>query len=285
MKKNKKLSFKSKMVLGVMTVLCLALIALGLSAFMPLSAVRSAAGYAVVPFQNGINRVGDWLHSQSQSFEDSKALAEENEELRQQIADLTEQNNILLQDQDKLERLEELFALDLEYSEYEKIGAEVISKDPGNWYSTFTINRGTKDGVEVDMNVIADGGLVGIVTGVGPDWATVRTIIDDSSNVSAMVATTLDTCLVTGDLTLIEEDKLNFYQLDDPDDAVKEGDKIVTSNISDKFLRGILIGYISEVSYDSNNLTKYGYLIPVVDFRHLQEVLVIKTLKQTGDNS
>lgn len=283
MKKKNKLSFKSKMVLGVMTILCIALIALGLTSLIPLDAVRSAAGYAVVPFQNGINMMGNWLHTQSQGFEDSKALAEENEELRKQITELTEQNNILLQDQDKLERLEELYALDLEYSEYEKIGADVISKDPGNWYSTFTINRGTNDGVAVDMNVIADGGLVGIVTETGPDWATVRTIIDDSSNVSAMVASTLDTCLVTGDLTLIEEDKLNFYQLNDTDDQVKEGDKIVTSNISDKFLRGILIGYISEVSYDSNNLTKYGYLIPVVDFRHLQEVLVIKTVKQTGD--
>ena len=58
----------------------------------------------------------------------------------------------------------------------------MISKDPGNWYSTFVINRGSDDGIQVDMNVLADGGLAGIVTEVGKDWATVRSIIDDSSN-------------------------------------------------------------------------------------------------------
>ncbi|MEI3246638.1 MAG: rod shape-determining protein MreC [Lachnospiraceae bacterium] len=134
----------------------------------------------------------------------------------------------------------------------------------------------------VDMNVIADGGLVGIITETGPDWATVRSIIDDSSNVSAMCSSTLDTCLVTGDLTLMDEGKLQFIQLNDKDDAVSVGEKIVTSNISDKFLKGILIGYISDISTDANNLTKSGYLVPVVDFAHLQEVLVIKAVKQTG---
>ena len=132
------------------------------------------------------------------------------------------------------------------------------------------------------MNVIADGGLVGIITETGPDWATVRSIIDDSSNVSAMCSSTLDTCLVTGDLTLMDEGKLQFIQLNDKDDAVSVGEKIVTSNISDKFLKGILIGYISDISTDANNLTKSGYLVPVVDFAHLQEVLVIKAVKQTG---
>ena len=97
-----------------------------------------------------------------------------------------------------------------------------------------------------------------------------------------MCSSTLDTCLVTGDLTLMDEGKLQFIQLNDKDDAVSVGEKIVTSNISDKFLKGILIGYISDISTDANNLTKSGYLVPVVDFAHLQEVLVIKAVKQTG---
>ena len=56
-----------------------------------------------------------------------------------------------------------------------------------NWFSTFTIDKGSKDGIAADMNVMAGSGLVGIVTEVGPTWAKVRSIIDDSSNVSAMV--------------------------------------------------------------------------------------------------
>ena len=219
------------------------------------------------------------------SFAEVGQLQEENTALQKKVNELTEQNNLLLQDQAKLERLEKLFALDAEYSEYDKVAASVISKDPGNWYNTFTIDRGSDDGVSVDMNVIADGGLVGIVTETGSHWATVRSIIDDSSNVSAMAASTLDTCLVTGDLTLMEDGKLQFIQMYDKEDVVSIGDKIVTSNISDKFLRGILIGYISDISTDANNLTKSGYLVPVVDFGHLQEVLVIKKIKETGKNS
>lgn len=283
MKNKKKLSFKSKNILVIMTIFCIALLLFAYTARLPLGSAQSAAGYAVVPFQKGINSIGNWLYNQSRGFGDIRTLQQKNEELQQKIDSLTEQNNLLLQDQDKLERLENLYSLDMDYAEYDKVAASVISKDPGNWYNTFTIDKGTKDGIAVDMNVIAGGGLCGIITEAGPDWATVRSIIDDSSNVSAMVSSTVDNCLVTGDLTLIEEGKLNFVQLSDNEDLVTVGDKIVTSNISDKFLKGILIGYISEVNYDSNNLTKYGYLIPVVDFRHLQEVLVIKELKKTGE--
>lgn len=283
MKNRKKLSFRSKNILVVMTILCVALLLFAYTARLPLDSVQSVAGYAVVPFQKGINSIGNWLYNQGRGFEDIRALQQENEELQQKVDTLTEQNNLLLQDQDKLERFESLYSLDMDYAEYDKVAASVISKNPGNWYNTFTIDKGTKDGIEVDMNVIAGGGLCGIVTEAGPDWAAVRTIIDDASNVSAMVSSTLDNCLVAGDLTLIEDGKLNFIQLSDTEDLVSVGDKIVTSNISNKFLKGILIGYISEINYDSNNLTKYGYLIPVVDFRHLQEVLVIKELKKTGE--
>ena len=80
----------------------------------------------------------------------------------------------------------------------------------------------------------------------------------------------------------MEEGKLNFIQLLDREDKVQPGDRIVTSDISDKFLKGILIGYIDEVEMDSNNLTKTGYLVPVVDFAHIHEVLVIKELKDKG---
>ena len=280
-KKKKKSSIKSKNILIIMTILCIGMIVYGLSSYAKLDGLHSAAGYLVTPFQKGMSTVGKLLKGTTLSFADVEELQQKNEELQKRVNELTEQNNLLLQDQDKLERLEKLFVLDAEYSEYDKVAASVISKDPGNWYNTFTIDRGSDDGVTVDMNVIADGGLVGIITETGAHWATVRSIIDDSSNVSAMASSTLDTCLVTGDLTLMEEGKLQFIQLYDKDDVVSVGDKIVTSNISDKFLRGILIGYISDISTDANNLTKSGYLVPVVDFAHLQEVLVIKKVKET----
>ena len=136
--------------------------------------------------------------------------------------------------------------------------------------------------MEVGSNVMAGGGLVGIVTDVGAHYATVRSIIDDSSRVSSMAVQSGDTCIVAGDLTLYEEGRLRITNIQ-KDADVKEGDRIVTSNISSKFLPGILIGYASDITLDSNQLTSSGYLVPVVSFRNLQEVLIITQVKETGD--
>ena len=191
---------------------------------------------------------------------------------------ITENNN-LQEEKYELERLQALYKLDQNYADYEKTGAHVIAKDSGNWFSTFTIDKGSKDGIKKNMNVMAGSGLVGIVTKVGPTWATVRSVIDDSSNVSAMVLSTSDRCMVRGDLSLINDGKIRFEQMENNENKVQVGDQIVTSHISDKYLQGILIGYVSEITVDSNNLTRSGYITPVVDFKNLQEVLVITKTK------
>lgn len=285
MKKKSHYKMKTKHLITMMTILCLGLIVLSLSSNFSFAPVRNALGHVIIPFQNGINQVGDWMTEQKNGFQSMKKLAIENEKLKEQVDELTAKNNNLSQQQEEVERLRALYELDQEYSEYEKIGAQVIGKDSGNWYDTFIINRGTEDGVEVDMNVIADGGLVGIVTNTGKDWATVRSIIDDSSNVSASVTSISQNCIVTGDLQMMDEGKIRFIQLTDKENQVQEGDKVVTSSVSSKFLKGILIGYVSEVEDDANNLTKTGTIIPAVDFENIQEVLVIKQLKQQADPS
>lgn len=178
---------KTKHLITMMTILCLGLIVLSLSTSFSFAPVRNVLGYVIVPFQNGINEVGTWMTDQKKGFQSMKKLAAENEELQKQVDELQAKNTTLSQDQEELDRLRALYSLDTDYSEYDKVAAQVIGKDTGNWYSTFLINRGSSDGIEVDMNVIADGGLVGIVTETGAHWATVRSIIDDSSNVSATV--------------------------------------------------------------------------------------------------
>ena len=161
------------------------------------------------------------------------------------------------------------------------MGARIIGRDSGNWFSSFLIDKGTEDGLALDMNVIAGGGLVGRITSVGPNWAKVTSIISDNSNVSGMTLSTGDNLMVSGDLKLMADGCITFSQLMDSQNAVVEGDKVVTSDISDKFLPNILIGYINSISRDSNNLTKSGLITPAVDFEHLSEVLVITDMKQS----
>ena len=282
LKKNYRfrIKLKSKHLLVIMTLFCISTIIAAFASGLSTAPLQNAAGMFVVPFEKSISNIGSWIANSYENFREKQELIEENQQLKAQIDTLITQNNKLLQDQEELKRLEELYKLDQEYSEYPKIAARIISKDPGNWYDTFVINRGSNHGVRVDNNVIAGKGLVGIVTEVGPSWATVRAIIDDSSNVSAMTVSTSDNCIVEGDLELIDEGKLRFLQLYDTENKVTVGERIVTSNISEKFVEGLFIGYVNEVEQDSNNLTKTGTIVTPIDFQHLKDVFVITINKQ-----
>lgn len=237
------------------------------------------ANYTVIPMQKGISYVGRYMSDLSDNFATLEAMKKENKELQSKVDELTIDNTRLRQEQYELERLRELYKLDENYSDYDKIGAHVIANNGSNWFSDFTIDKGSNDGVKVDSNVLAGSGLVGIVTEVGPDYARVRSIIDDSSNVSGMILSTSDTCVVRGDLELAADGRLRFEKLANNDNKIEVGEQVVTSHVSNRFLQGLFIGYISEIEVDSNNLTRSGYITPAVDFSKLQEVLVITTTK------
>ncbi len=276
---------KSKLILFFLSLFCGIMIIVSFALEFTNSPVKDVVGVVLTPIQSGINHVGGWFSGKMDYFEDNLKLAAQNEELQSQVDQLTVENTQLLQDKDELNSLRDLYELDHKYETYEKVGARVISKDDSsNWFSTFTIDKGANDGLAVDMNVMAGSGLVGIITDVGPNWATVRSIIDDYSNVSAQISETEDTCIIAGDLSLTDEGTVRLVKLNDPDSKVKVGDTVVTSQISDIFLPGILIGYVSEIGVDSNNLTHSGLVSTVVDFKDIKEVLVIKNLKQKAES-
>lgn len=277
--KRTKISIPSKYILLTLTIICVVMMVLSYSTNVLNGPFEAVAGYTIVPFQKGLSKMGNWLTSRSDSIKKMEELTEENEALKSTVADLTIQVNDLQQDKFELSELRSLYSLDDRYDTYDKVGARVIGKDAGNWFSTFLIDKGLNDGIDVNMNVIASGGLVGVVTDVGPNWASVRSIIDDNSNLSGMVLSTSDTCIVSGNLELMNNGYIEFSQLIDDNDVVGQGDQIVTSYISDKYLPGITVGYISHLNKDANNMTKSGYITPGVDFKHIETVLVIKELK------
>ena len=280
-KKGEKFTIPSKYLLFILTLLCTGLIVLTFNTNLLSAPLSAVGGFIITPLQNGVSKAGSWLNTRSEELVQIRSLIQENERLQAQIDELTIENIKLQQDRYELTNLRELYELDSQYDEYEKVGARIIAKDSGNWFHAFVINKGSADGLKIDMNVMAGSGLVGRIVDVGPDWAKVMSIIDDNSNTSGMVLSTSDNLIVRGDLEQYAEGLIRFEMLIDSADRVVEGDKIVTSNVSDKYLPGILIGYISKVNVDSNNLTKSGLITPAVDFEHLEEVLVITQLKQT----
>lgn len=282
MKKSEKKTIPPKYILFGMSFFCMILI--GLSFVVPgfATPLKETVADIIIPVSAGMDRVGGWFSDRKDDLSEIRDVKAENDALRQQIADLQNENALSVEEKNELSQLRELLELDELYSDYEKVGARIISKDSSNWFSTFTIDKGSEDGIFVDMNVIGNGGLVGIVSSVGKNYAIVRAIIDDESNVSAQIASTSDKCIVKGSLQHMNDGVLMVFNLN-KDAKVSEGDMVVTSNISSKFMPGILIGYIKSVENDSNNLTKTAYLTPVVDFAHLDTVLVIKQKKVTGE--
>ena len=278
---KEKFTLPSKYLLFLLTCVCIAIMILSFKTPALNTPLNSLAGVLLVPFQNGISEVGGWISDKSDQLMEIKDVLAENQRLKEEVDRLTIENTKFQQERYELNQLRQLLKLDEEYSEYEKIGAQIIARDSSNWFSSFTINKGSNDGIKINCNVMAGSGLVGRVTDVGPNYAKVTSIIEDNNNTSGLLLSTGDHLIVTGDLTTMSKGMITFNKLVDNENKAAVGDKIVTSNISNHYLPGILIGYISSIETDSNNLTKSGTLTTAVDFEHLEDVLVIMELKQT----
>lgn len=273
---------RNKFVLIVLSIISIILI--GITSFNDsiISPLRQAVGIVLLPVQSGVNTAGRAVYDNIEEQRKIHSAITENIELNKKIDELTQENTKLMADNGELVRLRELYKLDESYSDYPKVGARVVAKDSTKWFSTFTIDKGSDDGIAVDMNVIGYGGLIGIVTDVGKNYATVRAVIDDISRVSAMSLRTGALCRVDGNLEQYNEGRLILRDVKSDAD-VNEGDMIVTSNVSTKYLPNILIGYARDLKDDSSRLTKSGYIIPVVNFDTISEVLVITKLKEVSD--
>ena len=176
----------SRVALIVVCVLCIASLLYRYWSYEDSVSPAQIAGAVIVPFQEGLNEIGSFLF---RSEEDRISLSE----AREQISDLKKQNAELRRENSELndlalenERLRRLLDMKTRLSGYETTEASVIGNDGVNMFVRFTLNKGTMDGIAVNMNVINDQGLVGIITAVGPNYSICTAIIEDGTNVSAM---------------------------------------------------------------------------------------------------
>lgn len=266
-----------------MSILCAVLVVLSFRFSTQFAGFKSTVGDFIAPMQSGINKVGKYLSDKMDLLTSKEQLLEENRELKEKIDGLSYDNRILASENSELDTYRDLYELGQKYPDYPTVGATVIGRDGSNWFSLFTIDKGSEDGIQVDMNVIAGNGLVGIVTETGKHYAKVRSIIDDKSNVSAMFEQTGETFIVKGNMQSIYKGFIDVTMISNNAEA-KDGDAVVTSRISDKFLPGLLVGYISNIKEESDGLSKSAQLTPVVSFDKLQSVLIITTLKDSSEN-
>lgn len=281
MRKRTKITMDPKYILMMIAIVCVALIIVSFRFQDKMTPIRTAVGSIVTPMQRGINKIGLVVADGMDYATTVKKLTRENDFLKKQVDDLSAQNRLLQQDKYDLDNFRKLYDLDEKYSDYPKVAAHVISSD-GNWFNSFVIDKGSNDGLKVNMNVLAGDGLVGIVTEVNKSYARVRSIIDDESSVTGSFLKTSDMCFVNGNLKLINKGMIDISGI--PADAeIKNGYEVVTSPVSDKYLPGILIGYARDIETDSSNITQSAHLTPAADFSGLDMVLVITEVKDSGD--
>ena len=283
MKKRRKKNFiHPKILYMCLSVMCVLLVLLSFKFSDRFSAVKTVVGDMISPMQKGINTVGRSISDKMELLSSKKDLQEKNKELQEKLDALSYANKVLTSENAELDNLQELYKLDKKYPDYPKVAATIISRDGNNWFNVFTIDKGKKDGIQADMNVIAGNGLVGIVSEVGESYAKVRAIIDDKSNVSAMFQDTGETCFVKGNMESIYHGYIDIEMISNSA-KIKEGDEVVTSHVSDKFLQGLSVGYVKDVVSDKSSQTKTAHLTPAVDFDQLENVLVITQLKDNSE--
>lgn len=280
MRYERKRDIHPKYLLLAFTIIGIVLIVLSYVMGPQIAGIKRFTSKIITPIQKGINEIGLWTDSKMQNLNEIKKLTEEKEALQAELAackqEITNYQNKMLE----LQELRKLYSLDESYPDYEMTVAHVFAKDSSSWFSTFYIDKGSKQGLYKGANVMCDEGVAGIITECYDDYSKVRAVIDDNSNISAKVMPANALCTVEGDLTLYDQGYLVVKNID-KDANVSIGDKVVTSPISDLYHSGLIIGYVSDTSYDTNNLTMTAYITPAVDFSNITEVLIITAEKKT----
>ena len=201
-------------------------------------------------------------------------LAEENEQLRLEIAQMEQTYREYQDILDENERLRDLLSLSDRHSDYNYATAKIIAWGGSSFSSTFTINKGSDDGLKLNQCVITETGyLVGAITELTRTTATVTTIIDTDSGVGALVYDTGDTGVAMGDFNLMQQGLLKLTYLEDAE--LLEGYTVVTSGKSGLYPPDLVIGKIIAVVSSSSGLDDYAILEPTADLTGLTNVYVV----------
>lgn len=240
--------------------------------------VSSFIGSVMTPFQKGFNEIGNFFYGR----EEEKKSLKEAEEYIKELEKERDALNIKINDYSSLARenkeLRDLLNAKEKLVSYDTKAATVIGNSGINVFRRFTINLGSEDGMKVNMNVVNRDGLIGIITYVGLNYSIVTSVIEDNASVAVMTKNGHENCIVKGSAEL-GESKLLLENVK-ASVELEEDFALVTSNISDKYLPGIMVGYVDEIIENKEGLTKRGTVKTAVDFTRIKEVLVITTLRE-----
>lgn len=249
-----------------------------------ISIFENAAGSLLTPVQNAFSTAAGSVKDFFTNWRDYGALEEEydalsleNEQLKMELVSAEEaiQEN---------ERLTSLLNAQSTYESLDPIYAKVIARDPGPWFETFSLNRGTSSGVKEGMAVVNGDGLVGRVYEAGLNYSKVITIIDSRSRVACLMQRTRDNGIMRGQITDASSTAECYVYYLPNINSISPGDTVVTSGTDSLYPKGLKIGSVSAVSLDAGSEGTYAVVTPSVDFQRLEEVFILRTVIETDSS-
>ncbi|MBE6928394.1 MAG: rod shape-determining protein MreC [Ruminococcaceae bacterium] len=245
-----------------------------ISALFGVTWAERAVQSVLSPIRGGVKAITRQVERYYDYIFKYESLEAENAYLLERIAQMEDDVRSADSLQRENERLRELLKLSEEHVDYQFTAAYVIAWDSSNWKSSFTIGKGTNAGLDTGMVVVTENSqVIGLITQVGSNWATVTTILDTSLEISASVASSGSTGVVQGSYITGNEGKLRMNYL--PNEAVlRNNDQVVTTG-STVYPKGLILGYIEDAGFDETGISKYAVLRPATSFDNLEQVFVI----------
>lgn len=243
------------------------------------SPLANVANVIASPFRSAYTGIADWFNDKQNYYRDTTALEEENAALKRKLAEMEAAIRQAEKDSAENERLKQLLGLQSQRPDLtsDLQAAMITEHTVTNWTSSLTIDKGTNLGLEVNDCVISEtGALVGLISKVGTNWATILTLVDTDTALGAQVFRTGDLGLAQGNFSLMGENRLRLEYLP-TDCTLLGGDLVVTSGLGEFYPAGLVIGSVAEVQVDDSGATSYAVLEPAVDFDELTEVFVIRS--------
>ena len=265
-------STKVRVVLIVAVVLSILLAIVGSLTDLPLPDVLVKG--VLAPFRNGISKLQDTAEQYYSYMFRYEALEAENAALKEELASIQADARTADSVSRENDRLRDLLTLEAAHEDYELVDAYIIAWSSVDWNNTITINRGTNAGIQVGMCAItANHELVGLVTEAGSNYAVVKTVLDSSLQISAMLSSSGNNGQVKGSYTSGHENLLRMDYL--PSSAIiRISDQVVTSG-STVYPRDLVVGHVVDADFDATGVAKYALLEPAADLDTLEQVFIL----------
>lgn len=273
-------------VFKVLLALCIVMFAFLLRATMTMGAstvVEQIVGTITAPVQSLTSSLSGSITGFLDQFLRASEISQENEQLREENRKLIEQMVDYENYKHENESLKEQLGIQEENPQWETMTASVIGRDPSDQFYSFTIDKGTLDGVSYQDPVITADGLVGIVSEVGPVFAKVTTILDVRLNVACQDVRTQDVATISGDIEMAQQGRCKM-SLIPRESGIAKGDIVQTAGTSGLYPQGIVIGRVSDVGFEPQGTMMYAVVEPANDIKSIKDVVIITSFKGQGSS-